>query len=220
MTHHGFEGLESIASDAKHRTGIGRNLALSDELLGHTHGHTAGRLSEDSLRLGEQSDAFTDFIVRNIFTMSTSLLHDLEGIEAVGGGADGQRFGNGVRLHRLEEIQSGLLGSRDRRATRSLSAMNLPPVVLDQTQLGELLIALVDLRQQRTGGHTNHRVLGNLPPHLFLDLKAHALGSFGVVGPHVDIHESPTVFARDLRAQSVHLIVMPTNSDYIGPVHQ
>ena len=93
-------------------------------------------------------------------------------------------------------------------------------MALHQSELGKLLIALVDLRQQRTGGHANHRVLGNLPPHLFLDLKAHALGSLRVIGPHIDVHKRPPVLAGDLRTQPVHLVIMPSNGDDIGSVDQ
>ena len=137
---------------------------MGDELLGHTHGNTAGSLCEDSLCFCEHPNALTNFVIRDIVTVAAGLFHDLQCIEAVGGSPNRQRLGNSIGLHRLEEIQPGFLRGRDRRATRGLGSVDFPPMALDQSQLGKLLIALMDLGQQGTGSHADHRVFWNLPP--------------------------------------------------------
>ena len=76
------------------------------------------------------------------------------------------------------------------------------------------------LGQQRSGGHRDHRVLGNPPGELLDDFKAHALGTFGVIGPHVDIHKGPAVFPSDFSAKPVHFIVVAFDPDDLGAVNQ
>ena len=51
-----------------------------------------------------------------------------------------------------------------------------------EAELGEFLIRLLDLGQQRAGRHRHHGVLRDVPAELFHDFKAHALRAFGVVG--------------------------------------
>ena len=89
-----------------------------------------------------------------------------------------------------------------------------------QAELGDLLVSLVNLGEQGARSHRHNRVLWNAPAELFDDLEAHALGAFGVVGTHVHIHEGPAVFPGDLRAETVHFIVMPLDADDVGAVDE
>ena len=92
--------------------------------------------------------------------------------------------------------------------------------MLDQADLGKFLVRLVNLGQQRTARHRDHRVPGRAPAELFGDLKTHRLGTFRVVRAQVDVDETPTVLARDLRAQAVDLIIRAMDADDVGAVHQ
>jgi hypothetical protein len=56
-------------------------------------------------------------------------------------------------------------------------------------------------------------VWGDAPAQLFDDFKTHALGTFGVIGAHIDIDEGPRVFARDFRAEPVDFVVMALDAD-------
>ena len=89
-----------------------------------------------------------------------------------------------------------------------------------KAQLDQFLVGLADFGQQRAGGHAHDRVFGDLPAQLLHDLVAHALGTFRVVGAHIDVHKGPAEFSGDLRAQPVHLVVMPFDADDLRAVHQ
>ena len=58
------------------------------------------------------------------------------------------------------------------------------------------------------------------PAKLLGDFEAHALGAFGVVGAEVHIHEAPAVFAGDLRAKAVDLIIGAFDADDLRAVNQ
>ena len=98
--------------------------------------------------------------------------------------------------------------------------MDAPLLLRHDPQLGELLVALVDLRQERSRGHAHDRVVGHLPVELLLDLEAHALAALGVVGAHIDVHEGPAVFAGDLRAEAVDLVVVALDAHHVRAVHE
>src|SRR5262245_1951027 len=57
-----LKGLEAVTGDSQHGKVIALNAALLDELPGDSDRHSAGRLGEDSLGLGEQPDTVDDFI--------------------------------------------------------------------------------------------------------------------------------------------------------------
>ena len=59
-----------------------------------------------------------------------------------------------------------------------------------------------------------------LPAELLGDLEAHRLRSLSVVGAEVDVHKSPTVFAGDLGAETVDLIVGALDPDDVGAVDE
>src|ERR1700746_1308255 len=69
--------------------------------------------------------------------------------------------------------------------------------------------------QQGPACHANHGVFWNAPAQLFYDLESHGFRPLGIVGAEIDIDESPTVFSCDFRAEAIHLVIRPLNSDYI-----
>jgi len=84
-------------------------------------------------------------------------------------------FRDCVRLDWLKEIQAGLLGRADRRATGRLGAVDLIVRLVHQTELDEFLVALMNLRQQRARRHADDGVGRDAPAGLFEDFKAHIL---------------------------------------------
>ena len=59
-----------------------------------------------------------------------------------------------------------------------------------------------------------------LPPQLFHDLVAHALGAFGVIWPHVYVDKGPGEFTRNFRAQPVHFVVMAFDADDVCAIDE
>src|SRR6185436_14445177 len=74
MAGNGIEGLESIAGNAKHGGFARGNFPGGNEFLRHAHGHTDGGLGENAFALGEQADAFADFVVGHVVGMSAGFL--------------------------------------------------------------------------------------------------------------------------------------------------
>src|ERR1700751_4444648 len=55
-------------------------------------------------------------------------------------------------------------------------------------------------------GHDN--MLRQLPAQLLRHLEAVGLGTLGVIGAQIDVHESPTVFVADFAAEAVTVIIV------------
>jgi len=90
MAVHGVESLETVASDAEHDGILGGNLARSNQLLRHAHGHAASRLREDAFGFGEELDRLANLIVGHVFSRAVGFFHHLERVEAIRGCADGK----------------------------------------------------------------------------------------------------------------------------------
>ena len=108
VAHDGIERLQAVAGDAEDGGIIRRNLARGNEFLGHAVVTPPAGFREDAFVLGEQADAFADFVVGHIVGRAAGFLHHAQRVEAVRRRADGERFRNRVRFDGLEEIQSRL----------------------------------------------------------------------------------------------------------------
>ena len=98
----------------------------------------------------------------------------------------------------------------DRRATGRLCAEHAVGRRVHQAKPTEFAERLVDLGQKSAGRHRDHYLLRQPPTKLFGDLVAKRLRPFGVVGPQVDVDESPVGsdgLADQLPAQAVHVVV-------------
>ena len=96
---HHFLGLEAVAGYEGDR-GL-RRLYLPHlrQPLERGHGHAARGLREYALSLRQQLYALGDLLLRHGVGVALGLVDHLEGVVAVGGIADCQRLGDGVRLH-------------------------------------------------------------------------------------------------------------------------
>ena len=66
----------------------------------------------------------------------------------------------------------------------------------------------------------NDGVLRHAPAELLGDFKRHALGAFGVIRAHIDVHKRPAELAGDFRAQPVDFVVMALDADDVRAVNE
>ena len=78
----------------------------------------------------------------------------------------------------------------------------------------------MDLREERSAGHRDDGVLGQLPAELLGDFEAHAFRAFCVVGTEVYVHEAPAVFTGDFGAKAVDLVVGSFDADHLRAVNE
>ena len=93
-------------------------------------------------------------------------------------------------------------------------------LLVEDADFDKFLVGLVDLGEERAAGHRDDGVAREFPAELLGNFEAHALGSFGVVGAEVHIHKAPAVFASDLGAEAVHLIVGAFDADDLRAVNK
>ena len=210
-----------MAGDAEDGFLVARDFSAFDELLCAGDGDAAGGLGEDAGVLGEEFDALDDFIVRHVLGGAAGLAHDVDGVVAVGGRADGEGLGDRVGLrHGLHDVGAFFHGVRDRCAAGGLCAEDRKWRFVHEANFCEFAVGLVDFREERTGGHRDDGVARDAPAELLHDFKAHALAAFGVIRAQVHVHEAPAVFAGDFGAETVHLIVGAVDADDVRAVHE
>ena len=93
-------------------------------------------------------------------------------------------------------------------------------LLVEDADFDEFLVGLVDLGEERAAGHRDDGVAWEFPAELLGNFEAHALGSFRVVRAEVHIHEAPAIFAGDLRAEAVHLVVGTFDADDLRAVNK
>ena len=93
-------------------------------------------------------------------------------------------------------------------------------LLVEDADFDEFLVGLVDLGEERAAGHRDDGVAREFPAELLGNFEAHALGSFGVVRAEVHIHKAPAVFAGDLGAEAVHLIIGAFDADDLRAVNK
>src|SRR5205814_251799 len=134
-------------------------------------GDAAGRLGEDAFGLGQFLDGGNDLDIRDVFGPAAGIANGARGIDAVGGVADGQRAGDGVRALRLDDVAAVLYSLGDGRAARSLRAEEADRPVFDQAERDEFLECLADLRNERAASHGDDHVVRQTPAELLGDLE-------------------------------------------------
>jgi hypothetical protein len=145
--HDGFQGLAAVAGHADDDGFIARDSTLIDEFLRDGDGRAAGGLGEDAFRLREQSDRRYDFCVRDGFAPAAALANGLEYVEAVGGIPDRDRFRDGVRFYRFDQVAFAMQRADDGGTARSLRRVDLRRRVFYEAYLDQFLESLGDFRQ-------------------------------------------------------------------------
>lgn len=100
-----------------------------------------------------------------------------------------------------------------------LGAVHLRVRIRDESDAGELLDALVDLRDHRARGHRHDRMVRRFPAKLFSNLVAQRLGAFGVVRAHVHVDEGPAMRVCELAAEPLNIVIVAVDGDHGRPVH-
>src|SRR6266508_3564484 len=175
--------------------------------------NSSGRLREDPLGLGEELDSFDDFVIGDDRRRAVRFGHRFESVVAVGRVADRQRLRDRVRLLGLDEIAPPIPGLGDGRAAFGLGPAHSRGAPINETQPGELLDALVDLRIQGAARQRHDAVVRRAPAQLFAHFVAESLAAFRVIRAHVDVNECPWVLVADLATQPVDLVVAPVHRD-------
>ena len=114
--------LETVAGDVSHGGFVRIDLALLHQLLQHGDGGTACGFGENALGFSQQLDALDDLGVADGGDAAVGLLGDVDGVGAVCRVADGNRLGDGVGLHRRDEVPAFRESLGDRGAALGLGA--------------------------------------------------------------------------------------------------
>ena len=221
MAMNGLLRLEAVASDAENDAFVAWNFSRVDELASAGDGDATGRFGKNTCIFREVTNAANHFFVRAIFGTAAGLGHATDGVVAVRWRADGEGFDDRIRVrYGLDDIRVFFVGLRDRRASAGLGAVDGKGLFIEDADADELLVSLVDLREERSAGHRDDGVLGQLPAELLSDFEAHAFRAFCVVGTEVYVHEAPAVFTGDFGAKAVDLVVSSFNGDHLGAVNE
>ena len=210
-------GLVAVAGDADDHRLVGRNHAGAHQADGAGERRSAGRLGEDAFRLGQKLHRLQNLFVARRDARPAGRLDRLDHLEPVRRVADRDRLGDRRGLDRLGELDPVVQRANDRRAAGRLRGMDARQLPLHQADLAQLAESAHDPRQERPAGHRRHQVLREPPAELLDDLEPDGLRAFGVVGAEVDVREPPAELVRNLRAQPVHVVVVPANADDVRP---
>ena len=192
---------------------------LAHQVLHRRHRRAPRGLAEDPGGPGQQAHAVQDLVVLGRRREAPRGQDGRPGVRGIARIADGQRAGDGAWLldqHRLVPALADHPG--DGRAARRLDAVHPARPRRHQTQLGQLLQALVKLVQQRAACHGHHHVGRQPPPQLLADLVAHGLRSLGVERLEVHVDEPPAAVVGQLAGQAVGVVVAALHGDHLGAV--
>ncbi|BBG03488.1 hypothetical protein PSA01_19370 [Pseudonocardia saturnea] len=211
---HGVQGLQAVTGDHEDGLGVRVELPGLEQLLRRGDGDPARGLGEHALGLGEQPDAGDDLGVGDVPERPAGASDRVQDVRAVGRVPDGEGAGDGVRLLRLDHVVTGLERGGDRRAAGGLGTEHGVRGRLDEPELAQLGEPLVDLRQLGPGGDRHDHLLRQPPAQLLGDLVTQGLGTLGVVGADVDVHERPVLVLRgELGGQPVHVVVVAVHGE-------
>lgn len=230
VTRDGFLRFETNTRNVGNGDFVLANATAFGHLFQVGDGDAARRFGEDAFALGQQLDALNDFFVGNGVNGATSFFGDALGIDTVRRIANRQRFGDGVRANRSDEIL--LLAERlsHRGTPIGLSARDFDRLAVDETQIHPLVEALVDFGEHGARRNRDNDMVGRLPAELLGDFVGEGLGTFRVERTQVHVDESPVIFVDallvavdsvgNLGAQSVHLIVVAFDGDDVGVIDE
>ena len=118
-------------------------------------------------------------------------------------------YGLGPAVLRFEALD-------DRGASRGLRADEARRIG-HFAELPELPKPFLERRQEETRAHRDHDDVGQFEAELLPRLEEQGLRSFRVVGPHVDVHESPAASVRGQEGDPVRVVVRSLDRDHGGP---
>ncbi len=86
--------------------------------------------------------AFENFLVGDALAPAAGFPHRLDNVITIGGIADGDGTGDGVRLHRSHQVGAFVQRVDDRRAAGRLGRIDFAASVFDETDFDQLFKAL------------------------------------------------------------------------------
>ena len=89
-----------------------------------------------------------------------------------------------------------------------------------ETQGLHFMEALPDLGQERAGRHRNDHLVRRAPAELLDGLERQRLRAFRIVGANIDIHKGPAMFAGDLAAEAIDVVVIAFDLDHVRLIDQ
>ena len=188
--------------------------AVRVEASGDRRRDAAGRFGEDAFGLGKFLDGGDDFDVGYIFGPSAGLANGARSVEAVGGIADSERAGNGIRAaaarSRPVAFLTALAMGEQPVACAPKNLTGLSSTRPSATNSSNALRILV-MSEPPAMGHDY--VVRETPAELLGDFKANCLGAFGIEGAQVDVDETPVVAIGDLRAETIDVVVVAVDAD-------
>ena len=134
--------------------------------------------------------------------------HRARGKHAVRRISDGDRLRDRVRDLRYERFATALHEPRDRCASGCLRAVQSRRLVLHEPRVANLAERLVQLREQRAASHRHDHRARESPSQLLGDLEAHRLRALAIVAAQIHVDDSPSESVGELRAQTIHIIVV------------
>ena len=115
----------------------------------------------------------------HILGEAAGLVHGVDGVVAVGGRADGEGLHDGLGLrHGLHDVGPAFFIACEIGAQPVACApWTLKRRIFHEAELDEFVVGLVDLREQRAGGHRDDGVPRDAPAELLADFEAHRLAN-------------------------------------------
>ena len=91
---------------------------------------------------------------------------------------------------------------------------------LHETRVANFAERLVQLREQRAASHRDDHSARESPAQLLGDLEAHRLRALAIVAAQIHVHDSPSEPIGELRAQTIHIIIVAAHPHEMRPVHR
>jgi hypothetical protein len=110
-------------------------------------------------------------------------------------------------------------GVRYGAAAGGLGAIERRQVSLEQAQLDPLLETLRDLGEERARRDRTDDAVRQLEAELLGNFEAERLRALRVVRTKVDVHERPGMLGRELRAESVDVVVVAAHRNEVRAVY-
>src|SRR6476646_10677759 len=109
-------------------------------------------------------------------------------------------------------MASGFYGYADWTATCGLRAKELDLLFFHKSKVDQFFEGFIDFGDQRSAGHRDNDIVRQAPAQLLGDFVTHGLRAFGVIRPQVHVDEAPAMLVRDLRAETVDVVVIAVNT--------
>ncbi len=139
----------------------------------------------------------------------------VEHVRTVGRIADREGTRDGVGALRGDDLGTGRERRGDGRTARRLGTEQHGRGTVGEAEFDELVKPLRHLRELASRRDRHDDLVGRAPTQLLDDFEGQGLGTFGVVGPQIDVGKGPVgMFGHQLDAESVHVVVVALDPEH------